>query len=88
MARQYGKISREEIERRLAEMKSAGKESSPEFMMFQRMRAAQDRLDAGTAAHTTHARTAAAGAQASSMSWALILIAVGLAGAAIFLLFR
>lgn len=69
-------------------MKSAGKDASPEFMMFQRMRTAQERLDAGTAAHTTHAQTAATGAQASSMSWALILIAVGLAGAALFLLFR
>mgnify|MGYP001559366182 CR=1 FL=1 len=88
LAQQFGKLSRAELEKRLAELNRAGRESSPEFAMFQRMLSAQDRLDFGTASHTGHARAAASGTRAATAGWLMTAAAVAIAALAIYFFLR
>ncbi len=86
LARKYGHLTRQAIEQKIAEMSQTGQTGGDEFSLYQRMLTAQARLDAGTAAHTSHARSAGAGRQAASTSWILAVAAVALAAVAIYLL--
>lgn len=84
LARKYGRLSRVELEKRLKELAADGKTRTAEYALFQRMASSQVRMDAGTAAHTDHAKQATTGRQADTMSWvvgaaALILIAIAAA---------
>lgn len=88
LAREHGKISPDELKKRIETLSRAGQEGSPEFALMTRMLLAQDRLDAGTAAHTAHAKDAAVVGEAQSHSWILIAAAAALAVLALWLFIR